>query len=139
MRSGQRAGARLRRSVPIAAHPCAQPMLSAAIFAERCSAYPAYHCMRESTPKPLSPIRPAATLRKRQHRRTKGETVKSSAVDEGRKRVIGIMASILASLHMQTADNLFGCPQGSPRTDKLIEASIQWAERIMQRIDERGT
>jgi hypothetical protein len=58
-------------------------------------------------------------------------------VDEGRKRVIGIMASILASLHMQTADDLFGCPQGSPRTDKLIDASIQWAERILAKIDER--
>ena len=30
------------------------------------------------------------------------------AMDEGRKRVIGIMAAILASLHMQTADDLFG-------------------------------
>jgi len=59
-------------------------------------------------------------------------------MDEGRKRVIGIMASILASLHMQTANDLFGTPQGSPRTDKLIEASIQWAERIMVRIDERS-
>jgi hypothetical protein len=58
-------------------------------------------------------------------------------VDEGRKRVVGVMAAILASLHMQTADDLFGCPQGSPRTDKLIEASIQWAERIMEKIDER--
>jgi len=38
------------------------------------------------------------------------------SVDEGRKRVIGIMASILASLHMQTADDLFGTPQGTPRT-----------------------
>jgi hypothetical protein len=57
-------------------------------------------------------------------------------VDEGRKRVIGVMAAILASLHMQTADDLFGGPQGSPRTDKLIAASIQWAERIMTRIDE---
>ena len=45
-------------------------------------------------------------------------------VDEGRKRVIGIMAAILASLHMQSADDLFGGPQGSPRTDKLIAASI---------------
>jgi hypothetical protein len=36
---------------------------------------------------------------------------------------------------MRTADDLFGCPQGSPRTDKLIEASIQWAERIMEKID----
>ena len=57
--------------------------------------------------------------------------------DEGRKRVIGIMAAILASLHMQTADDLFGGPQGSPRTDKLIAASIQWAEVIMAKIDER--
>jgi len=60
-----------------------------------------------------------------------------SPMDEGRKRVIGIMAAILASLHMQTADDLFGGPQGSPRTDKLIDASIQWAEKIMRRIDDR--
>jgi hypothetical protein len=56
-------------------------------------------------------------------------------MDEGRKRVIGIMAAILASLHMRTADDLFG-GQGSPRTDKLIAASIQWAETIMRKIDE---
>jgi len=56
-------------------------------------------------------------------------------VDEGRKRVIGIMAAILASLHMRTADDLFGTPQGSPRTDRLLAASIQWAERIMEKID----
>jgi hypothetical protein len=31
---------------------------------------------------------------------------------------------------MRIADDLFGGPQGSPRTDKLIAASIQWAERI---------
>jgi hypothetical protein len=29
---------------------------------------------------------------------------------------------------LQTADDLFGGPQGSPRTDKLIAASVQWAE-----------
>jgi len=56
-------------------------------------------------------------------------------MDEGRKRVIGIMAAILASLHMQTADDLFGTPQGSPRTDKLIAGSIQWAREIMEKID----
>jgi hypothetical protein len=50
-------------------------------------------------------------------------------MDEGRKRVIGLMAAILASLHMQSADDLFGGPQGSPRTDKLIAASIQWAAK----------
>jgi hypothetical protein len=58
-------------------------------------------------------------------------------MDEGRKRVIAIVAGILASLHTQTADDLFGTPQGSPRTDKLIDASISWAEKIMARIDAR--
>lgn len=54
-------------------------------------------------------------------------------IDEGRKRVIGIMAAIITSLHMRTADDLFGGPQGSPRTDKLIAASAQ--EKIMVMID----
>ena len=45
-------------------------------------------------------------------------------MDKGRKRVIGLMAAILASLHMHTADDLFGCPQGSPRTDKLIDRAF---------------
>jgi hypothetical protein len=58
-------------------------------------------------------------------------------MDEGRKRVLGIMAAILASLHMQTADDLFGGPMGSPRTDRLIAASIQWAEKIMEKLDGR--
>jgi hypothetical protein len=56
-------------------------------------------------------------------------------MDEGRKRVIAIMAAILTSLHMQHADDLFGTPQGSPRTDKLISASVQWAMVIMKKID----
>ena len=38
--------------------------------------------------------------------------VYDARMDEGRKRVIGIMAAILASLDMQTADDLFGGPQG---------------------------
>jgi hypothetical protein len=42
-----------------------------------------------------------------------------------------------AELRVPTADDLFGGPQGSPRTDNLIiAASIQWAERIMTRIDD---
>jgi hypothetical protein len=45
-------------------------------------------------------------------------------MDQGRKRVLGIMAAILASLHMRTDDDLFGNPGGSPRTDKLIAASV---------------
>jgi hypothetical protein len=35
----------------------------------------------------------------------------------------------------QSADDLFGTPQGSPRTDKLISASVQWAVQIMRKID----
>lgn len=58
-------------------------------------------------------------------------------MDEGRTRVIGIMAAILTSTHMRTADDLFGTPQGSARTDKLIAASVQWAERIIEKVDER--
>lgn len=56
-------------------------------------------------------------------------------MDEGRKRVLGIMAAILASLHMERADDLFGGPHGSPRTDKLISASVQWAQAILEKID----
>jgi hypothetical protein len=56
-------------------------------------------------------------------------------MDEGRKRIIGIMAAIMASLHMRTADDLFGGPEGSPRTDKLIAASVQWAQEIMKKVD----
>jgi hypothetical protein len=44
-------------------------------------------------------------------------------------------AAILSAMHMQRADDLFGMPNGSPITDRIIEASIQWAERIMERID----
>jgi hypothetical protein len=58
-------------------------------------------------------------------------------VDEGRKRVIGIMAAVLTAMHMERADDLFGGPQGSPRTEKLISASVQWAEEIMRKIDSR--
>ena len=58
-------------------------------------------------------------------------------MDEGRKRVrFGIMAAILTAMHMRTADDLFGTPQGSPRTDRLIAASIQWAGKIMRKIDD---
>jgi hypothetical protein len=35
----------------------------------------------------------------------------------------------------QTADDLFGGPQGSPRSDRLIAASVKWAEKIMQKED----
>ena len=56
-------------------------------------------------------------------------------MDEGRKRVLAIVAGIIVARHLDTADDLFGGPQGSPRTDKMIAASIQWAQKILQKID----
>jgi hypothetical protein len=56
-------------------------------------------------------------------------------MEEGRKRVIAIIAGILVSRHFKTPDDLFGTPQGSPRSDAMINASVQWAERIMRKID----
>jgi hypothetical protein len=49
--------------------------------------------------------------------------------------VVGIMAAIITASHMKTPDDLFGSPLGTPRTDRMIDASIQWAERIMRKID----
>jgi hypothetical protein len=56
-------------------------------------------------------------------------------MDEGRKRVLAIIAGILVSRHFKTPEDLFGTPQGSPRSDAMIGAAVQWAERIMARID----
>ena len=57
-------------------------------------------------------------------------------MDEGRKRVIGIIAGILVARHFKTPEDLFGTARGdSPRSDKMIAAAVQWAERIMARID----
>lgn len=68
--------------------------------------------------------------------RIKGEHDIVIEMDEGRKRVLAIVAGILVARHLNTADDLFGGPQGSPRTDKMIAAAVQWAERIMRKIDE---
>jgi hypothetical protein len=56
-------------------------------------------------------------------------------MDEGRKRVMAIVAGIIVARHLDTADDLFGGPQGSPRTDKMIAGSVQWPTRIMAKID----
>ena len=58
-----------------------------------------------------------------------------SNMDEGRKRALAIVAGILVARHMKTAEDLFGGSQGSPRTDAMVAAAVQWAERIMQKID----
>jgi hypothetical protein len=43
-----------------------------------------------------------------------------------------IVAGILVA-RLKTADDLFGGPQGGPRTDAMIAAAIQSAERILRR------
>ena len=55
-------------------------------------------------------------------------------MDEGRKRVLSITA-ILTAMHMRTADDLFGTPQGSPTHGSVHSGGLQWAERIMRKID----
>jgi len=57
-------------------------------------------------------------------------------MDEGRKRVIGIIAGVLVARHLKTADDLFSTGD-SPRTDGMVSAAVQWAERIMRKVDSR--
>jgi hypothetical protein len=64
-----------------------------------------------------------------------GRKVYYARMDEGRKRVIGIIAGIIMARNLDVADDLFGGPQGSPRTDKMIAAAVQWAELIMKKVD----
>jgi hypothetical protein len=55
-------------------------------------------------------------------------------MDEGRKRVLAIVAGILVARHLKNPEDLRdGRP--SPRTESLVAATVQWAERIMRKID----
>ena len=55
-------------------------------------------------------------------------------MEEGRKRVLGIIAGILVARHLNTTEDLFES-RPSPRTESLVASAVQWAERIMRRID----
>jgi hypothetical protein len=50
------------------------------------------------------------------------------------KRVLAIVAGILVARHLKTTDDLFDS-RSSPRTESLVVAAVQWAERIMRKID----
>jgi len=54
-------------------------------------------------------------------------------VDEGRKRVIGIMAAILAARKVAQFDSSARVPV----TINAIADAVRWAERIMEEIDSR--
>lgn len=57
------------------------------------------------------------------------------SMEEGRERVLAIVAGILVAPHPKTAEDLFGGPQGSPRNDAMKAAAVQWAETIMTKIE----
>jgi len=61
--------------------------------------------------------------------------VYDARMDEGRKRVLAMVAGSLVARHLKTAADLFRSPQGSPRTDAMVAAAVQWADRIMRKID----
>src|SRR5439155_10067657 len=65
--------------------------------------------------------------------RMQGESAKLSFVDEGRKRVLLIAASILAARKLAQ----YGSEAQVPATISTIADAIRWAERIMQEIDRR--
>jgi hypothetical protein len=64
----------------------------------------------------------------------KKHKVYSLPMDEGRKRVLAIVAGILVARHLKTTEDLFE-NRASPRTEAMVAAAVQWAERIMRKID----
>ena len=55
-------------------------------------------------------------------------------MDEGRKLVLAIVAGILVARHLKTTEDLFDS-KPSPRTESLVASAVQWAEKIMKKID----
>jgi hypothetical protein len=62
---------------------------------------------------------------------TEGQPPNSAA---GRKRVLAIVAGILVARHLKNPEDLHES-RPSPRTESLIASAVQWAERIMRRIE----
>lgn len=63
----------------------------------------------------------------------KRRNVYYAVVDEGRKRVVGIMAAILAARKLAQYDG----GKRVPATVAAISDAARWAEAIMRDIDER--
>jgi len=63
----------------------------------------------------------------------KGEEHTLPSVEEGRKRVLGIMASILAARTLAEYDD----GKRVPATMSTIADAVRWAEAILKEIDER--
>jgi hypothetical protein len=54
-------------------------------------------------------------------------------MDEGRKRVLGIMAAILAARKLAQHERV----RDVPVTICIIADAVQWAERILKEIDKK--
>jgi hypothetical protein len=57
-------------------------------------------------------------------------------MDEGRKRVLAIIAGILIARHLKNPEDLRDS-RPSPRTESLVAAAVQWAERCQGRSKNR--
>lgn len=66
-------------------------------------------------------------------RRTQGESDKTAEMDEGRKRVLLIAASILAARKLAQYDG----GKRVPATVAAISDALRWAEEIMREIDQK--
>jgi hypothetical protein len=64
----------------------------------------------------------------------KAKTCYDAVMEEGRKRVLAIVAGILVARHLKSTEDLFDS-RPSPRTESLVASAVQWAERIMRKID----
>jgi len=65
--------------------------------------------------------------------RITSEYAKPAPVDESRKRVIGIMASIIAARKLANYDGA----KRVPATMSAIADAVRWAEEILKEIDTR--
>jgi len=57
-----------------------------------------------------------------------------AGMDEGSKRVLGIIAEILVARHLKTTENLFDT-RDTARGRSIAAAEVQRAERIRKKID----
>jgi hypothetical protein len=55
-------------------------------------------------------------------------------MDENRKRVLGIIAGILVAPHLKNSEDINNT-RPSPRSESLVASAVQWAEKIMRKID----
>jgi hypothetical protein len=55
-------------------------------------------------------------------------------LDEGRKRVLAIIAGALTARHLTNPEDL-NDSRPTPRTESLVASAVQWAERIMRKVD----